>query len=166
MVPLRVYVWPRKGSGENLTPDFMHVFPRCLWGLYLVTEFYFLPFPSGWLDPAAYTPSHFCSAFSCVKEMENMGNVVARLPQPSESLIADNLVGKAVADLQPSLQPGRRASWLFYMVTRVYSSRALASFPPSSLQCCCRAFLFTAVMQKSLSSVIPFRQQQFSVGQP
>lgn len=32
-----------------------------------------------------------------------MGNVVARLPQPSESLIADNLVGKAVANLQPSL---------------------------------------------------------------
>lgn len=118
MVPLRVYVWPRKGSGENLTPDFMHVFPRCLWGLYLVTEFYFLPFPSGWLDPAAYTPSHFCSAFSCVKEMENMGNVVARLPQPSESLIADNLVGKAVANLQPSLageQAGYFTWWLVFI---------------------------------------------------
>lgn len=131
----------------------------------MVTEFHFLPFPSGWLDPAAYTPSHFCFAFSYVKEMENMGNVVARLHQPSERLIADNLVGKADANLQPSLQPGRRASWLFYMVTCVYSSRALTSFPPTSLQCCCRAFLFTAAVQKSLSSVIPFRQQQFGVGQ-
>lgn len=35
-----------------------------------------------------------------------MGKVAARLPQPSERLIADNLVGKTVANLQPSLQPG------------------------------------------------------------
>lgn len=122
---------------------------------------------------------------SCVKDMEKMGPIHLKCMRRWEDLSSIHFHGgelpcwKSVREgcwlifnqISVSNITGEQMSWfnslllLFILAGSFHVSLPALPRWLRALLCSWRAFLFTTVVQKLLSSVIPFRQQQFVIRQ-